>query len=47
MIDEQGQELAKNIADDENETEDKNREEKVHNHLAADETVDQLHSAVR
>ena len=43
MIDEQRQELAKNIADDQDETEDGDREEQVHDQFAADETVDQLH----
>jgi hypothetical protein len=47
VIHQQRQELAKNIANDENETEDKDREQKVHDQFAADETVDQLHLLIR
>ena len=46
MIHQQREELAKNIANDEDETEDEDREQKIHDQLAADETVDQFHSIV-
>jgi hypothetical protein len=47
VIHQQRQELAKNIANDEDETEDEDREQKIHDQLAADETVDQLHLMIR
>jgi hypothetical protein len=46
VIDEQGQKLAENIPDDEDQAEDKDREQEADNQFAADETVDQFHSIV-
>jgi hypothetical protein len=43
VIHEERQELPENIADDENEAEDNNREKKIHDDLAADVAVDQSH----
>ena len=43
VIDEQRQELAEDVADDENEAEHGNREKEIHDKLAADVAVDQFH----
>jgi hypothetical protein len=47
VIHQQWQELTKDIPNDEDETEDKDREQKIHDQLAADESVDQLHRLIR
>ena len=47
MIDEEREEFAKDIADDEDEAQDRDREEHVNDQLAADETVDQFHGRIR
>ncbi len=43
VIDEQRKELAKNVPDDQDQTEHGDREEQVHDQFAADEAVDQFH----
>ena len=43
VIDEEREELAKNIADHEDEAEHHDREEQIHDELAADEAIDQFH----
>ena len=47
VIHQQRQELAKNIANDEDETGGQRSRTKIHDQLAADETVDQLHLLIR
>src|SRR4030095_15905121 len=43
VIDEEGEEFAKDVADHEDEAQDRDREEHVNDQLAADEAVDQFH----
>jgi len=43
VVDQQRQQFAKNVPDHQDETQDRDREEDVHDQLATDELVDQLH----
>jgi hypothetical protein len=43
VINQEREELAKNVAEDEDETEDDDREEQVHNQLPGDVAIDDFH----
>jgi hypothetical protein len=43
VIHQEGEQFPENVSDDEHETQDRDREEHVHEQLATDEFVDQLH----
>ena len=46
MVDEEREELAKDIADDEDEAEHNDGEEEIHHELAQNVAIDQFHAAV-
>jgi hypothetical protein len=47
MVHEQREQLAKNIADDQHETQDRDGEKHVHDQFTANKAIDQFHSGTR